>query len=170
MALRWALRYPQQVRRLVLVSATPCFVQQAGWPCAMAAQTLAAFSEALQQNYLQTLRRFLSLQLRGSEQERELLATLRGNLLSRGEPDGAALQAGLEILRDCDLRAALSEISQPTLIVAGVRDTLTPLPASQYLATNLPNARLVAIEGAAHAPFLSHPDEFVEQLVGFLHE
>jgi len=169
-ALRWALRYPQQVSRLVLVSATPCFVQREGWPCAMAAVTLAAFAEALQQNYLPTLRRFISLQLRGSEQERELLANLRGNLLSRGEPDMAALQAGLAILRDCDLRADLPEIVQPALVIAGVRDTLTPLPASQYLAENLPNARLAAIEGAAHAPFLSHPDEFVAQLVGFLHE
>ncbi len=168
-ALRWAMRHPQQVNRLVLVSSTPCFVQQDDWPCAMAAQTLADFSAALQQNYLQTLRRFLSLQLRGSEQERELLAVLRGSLLSRGEPDLAALQAGLEILRDCDLRAALPEVRQPALVIAGVRDTLTPLTASQYLAAQLPNARLAAISGAAHAPFLSHPDEFVEQLVDFLH-
>jgi len=168
-ALRWAMRYPEQVSRLVLVSSTPCFVQREGWPCAMAAQTLAAFSEALQQNYLQTLRRFLSLQLRGSEQERELLAVLRSNLLGRGEPDLAALQSGLMILRDCDLRDVLAEVRQPALVIAGERDTLTPLPASQYLAEQLPDARLAAIKGAAHAPFLSHPDEFVEQLVAFLH-
>lgn len=170
LALRWAMRYPQQVQRLVLVSATPCFVRQADWPCAMAAATLAAFSEALQQHYLQTLRRFLSLQLRGSEQERELLAALRGNLLSRGEPDLSALQAGLAILRDCDLRATLPDIRQPTLVIAGVRDTLTPLPAAQFLAASMPNARLAAIEGAAHAPFLSHPETFVKLLADFLHE
>ena len=169
-ALHWALRHPLQVRRLVLVSATPCFVQQPDWTCAMASNTLRAFSEALGQNYLQTLRRFLSLQLRGSEQERELLATLRGGLLSRGEPDMAALQAGLDILRDCDLRASLPEIHQAALVIAGVRDTLTPLPASQYLATKMPNARLAVIGGAAHTPFLSHPELFVEQLVDFLHE
>ena len=168
-ALRWAMRHPEQVSRLVLVSSTPCFVQREGWPCAMAAATLAAFSEALQQNYLQTLRRFLSLQLRGSEQERELLAVLRSNLLGRGEPDLAALQTGLTILRDCDLRDVLADVRQPALVIAGERDTLTPLPASQYLAERLPDARLVAIKGAAHAPFLSHPDEFVEQLVGYLH-
>ena len=169
-ALRWAMLYPLQVQRLVLVSATPCFVQQADWHCAMAANTLSAFSDALELNYLQTLRRFLSLQLRGSEQERELLATLRGGLLSRGEPDMATLQGGLNILRDCDLRASLPEIHQAALVIAGVRDTLTPLPAAQFLASRMPNARLAEIEGAAHAPFLSHPDEFVEQLVDFLHE
>jgi pimeloyl-[acyl-carrier protein] methyl ester esterase len=169
-ALRWALRYPQQVERLVLVSSTPCFMQQTGWSSAMAADTLAAFSSALQQDYLPTLRRFLALQVRGSEGERELLLTLRHSLLSRGEPDRAALQSGLEILRDCDLRAALPEVVQPALVIAGERDTLTPLPASHYLAAQMPNARLATIRGAAHAPFLSHPDIFVEQLVSFLHE
>lgn len=169
-ALRWAMRFSQQVRQLVLVSATPCFVQQSEWPCAMAADTLAAFAAAFQQDYAATLRRFLGLQVRGGEQERELLLTLRRSLASRGEPDLAALQAGLEILRDSDQRADLPQIMQRTLVIAGVRDTLTPLPALQYLAAQLPNARLAMIEGAAHASFLSHPDEFVKQLVDFLNE
>ena len=169
-ALRWALRQPQQISRLVLVASTPCFVRQADWPCAMAADTLAEFAAALQQNYALTLRRFLALQVRGSERERELLAALRGALLSRGEPDLAALQSGLEILRDCDLRGALPGIVQPALVVCGERDTLTPPQASHYLAAQLPDARLAKIEGAAHAPFLSHPDEFMKHLMSFLHE
>ena len=169
-ALRWALRHPQQVNRLVLVASTPCFMRRVGWECAMAEETLEEFAAALQQNYALTLRRFLALQVRCSERERELLAALRNALFSRGEPDFAALQAGLEILRDCDLRSALPGVKQPTLVIAGERDTLTPPQASQYLAAQLPDARLAAIKGAAHAPFLSHPEEFMEHLVGFLHE
>lgn len=169
-AMRWAARHPQQVSRLVLVASTPCFVRQADWPSAMAAETLAEFAAALQQNYALTLRRFLALQVRGSEQERELLATLRNALFSRGEPDLAALQGGLEILRDCDLRNALPDIKQSALVMAGERDTLTPPQASQYMAAQMPEAQLATISGAAHAPFLSHPDEFVKHVVNFLHE
>lgn len=169
-AMRWAARHPQQVSRLVLTASTPCFVRRADWPSAMAAETLAEFAAALQQNYALTLRRFLALQVRGSEQERELLATLRNALFSRGEPDLAALQGGLEILRDCDLRSTLSDIKQPALVIAGERDTLTPSQASQYIAARMPNASLATISGAAHAPFLSHPDEFVKHVVNFLHE
>ncbi len=169
-ALRWAQRYPEQVSRLVLVSSTPCFLQQTDWPCAMAADTLAAFATALQQDYAQTLRRFLALQVRGGAQERELLASLRRLLSSRGEPDLAALQSGLEILRDVDLRDALLQISQPVLVIAGDRDTLTPMAASQYLSDHLPAARLATIEGAAHASFLSHHELFVKHVAGFLHE
>ena len=169
-ALRWAMREPHKIQRLVLVSSTPCFVQQADWTCAMTAETLAGFAAALAGDHAQTLRRFLALQVRGSERERELLASLRNALFGRGEPDLAALQTGLDILRDCDLRAALPDIAQPTLVIAGVRDTLTPLPASEYMASVMPAARLATIKGAAHAPFLSHPELFIEQLNNFLHE
>lgn len=167
-ALHWAQRYPQQVERLVLVASTPCFVRQPGWDCAMEAATLAAFAAALQQNYAQTLRRFLALQLRGSERERELLTALRAALFSRGEPDLSALRSGLDILRDCDLREVLVEIMQPVLVIAGERDTLTPPQASRHMAEQMAQAELAMMAGAAHAPFLSHPDEFVECMKSFL--
>ncbi len=169
-ALRWAMRQPQQVNRLVLVASTPCFVQRSDWPCAMAAETLVGFDAALRKDYAQTLRRFLALQVRGSEQERELLATLRSMLFSRGEPDLKALHGGLDILRDCDLRSVLPGIEQAALVIAGERDTLTPPSAAQYLASHLPNARLAMIKGAAHAPFLSHPEQFLDYAVDFLSE
>jgi pimeloyl-[acyl-carrier protein] methyl ester esterase len=167
-ALRWALRRPQQVSRLVMVASTPCFVRLADWEHALSAEILEQFAVDLRQNYMQTLRRFLSLQMRGSEQERETLAVLRDALFSRGEPDLDALQAGLEILRGSDLRSALPDVKQPVLVVAGQRDALIPLQAAQYLASNVLNGRLAVIRGAAHAPFLSHPDEFARHVVDFL--
>ena len=169
-ALRWAMRHPQQVTRLVLVATTPSFVQRPDWPCAMAAETLTEFSVALQADYAQTLRRFVALQMQGSDRERELLADVRKHLFSRGEPDVVALQHGLEILRDTDMRAQLKEIAHKTLVIAGERDRLTPLAASTFLAQSLPAARLVKIAGAAHAPFLSDPDIFVQHVTDFMHE
>lgn len=169
-ALRWAQRYPAQVEKLVLVASTPCFVQRADWSCAMAAEVLQAFSDAMTQDYRATLKHFLALQVRGSENERGLLQSLRERLFNRGEPDIAALHGGLEILRDTDLRTQLAQIEQAALVMAGARDTLTPPAASVYLAQALPNACLANIAGAAHAPFLSHPEIFVEQITDFLHE
>lgn len=169
-ALRWAQLEPHKIERLILVSSTPCFVRKADWPCAMAAETLAEFAAALTANHAQTLRRFLALQMRGSDRERELLTGLRAALFSRGEPDLAALQGGLAILRDTDQRAALQDIAKPALVIAGGRDTLTPLAASEHMADAMPNACLASIPGAAHAPFLSHPEQFIEHLKRFLHE
>lgn len=169
-ALRWAAREPLKVQRLVLVSSTPCFVKRDDWQCAMSSETLAGFANALTENYAQTLRRFLALQVRGGDNEREVLVSLRAALFSRGEPDLNALSAGLGILRESDLRCSLPTIAQPTLVIAGERDTLTPPQASQYMAAQLLNAKLAMIKGAAHAPFLSHPEIFVEQIKSFLHE
>lgn len=169
-ALRWAQLEPQKIQRLVLVSSTPCFAQRADWLEAMPLATLAEFAAALTDNPTQTLRRFVALQTRGSDNERALLTRLRNELFAQGEPDWSALQSGLDILRDCDLRDALPNITQPSLVIAGERDTLTPPQASQYMAAALPDAQLVTIAGAAHAPFLSHPEQFIEHLKRFLHE
>ena len=169
-ALRWAMRHPEQVMRLVTVASTPSFVRRAGWDHALSTQTLQEFADSLQHHYVLTLKRFLALQVRGIEREREWLGILRDGLFSRGEPDLADLQSGLGILMDYDLCSALPGIGQPTLVLAGERDTLIPLEASQYLASNLMNGRLAVIGGAAHAPFLSHPGEFVTQVLNFLDE
>ncbi|MBI5626040.1 MAG: alpha/beta fold hydrolase [Nitrosomonadales bacterium] len=167
-ALRWALRHPRQVERLVMVASTPCFVRLDDWRYALSVEILEEFAVNLQHHYALTLKRFLSLQMRGCEQEREVLAILRDGLFSRGEPDMSALQSGLDVLRDSDLRGALPEVRQPTLVLAGERDTLIPHQASQYLASRIPSGRLAMIKGAAHAPFLSHQDEFINHLLDFL--
>ena len=169
-ALHWAMREPQQVARLVLVSSTPCFAAREDWPFGMPHNTLLQFAADLENNHAATLHRFLGLQVRGSDGERELLATLRASLSSHGEPDSDALQGGLAILRDLDLRDALPEIKQPALVIAGERDRLTPPEASHYLAQKMPNARVVEIKGAAHAPFLSHREEFLKQVLDFMDE
>lgn len=169
-ALHWALCEPEKITRLVLVTSTPCFVERDDWPFGIPQHILQQFAADLEKNHTATLRRFLGLQVRGSEGERELLANLRESLFSRGEPDLDSLRGGLQILRDSDLRSVLPQIKQPTLVIAGERDKLSPPEASNYLAQTLPNARVVEIEGAAHAPFMSHRKEFVGHVMEFLHE
>ena len=167
-ALHWAAREPEKIERLAIVSSTPCFAEQDGWLYGMPLTLLQQFAADLEVNYTSTLRRFIGLQVRGSDDERELLARLRQSLFSRGEPDLDALRIGLDILRDADLRAVLPHIEQPTLVIAGARDKLTPLEASRHMVQMMPDARLVEIRGAAHAPFLSHPDIFDEYVKRFL--
>jgi len=169
-AMQWAMREPEKVQKLIVVTSTPSFTNRDDWMFGIAGEVLQKFAAELEQNHAATLRRFLSLQLRGSESERELLSKLREQLFSRGEPDMSALRGGLEILRDADQRAELQFIKQETLVIAGQRDKLTPPEASHYLEQVIPNARLVEIEGSAHTPFLSHPDIFIEHVKRFLHE
>jgi pimeloyl-[acyl-carrier protein] methyl ester esterase len=167
-ALAWARAHPRRIRRLVLVATTPKFVADAGWPHAMERGTLARFADELGVAYRLTLQRFLSLQVQGSEDGRATLAALRHQLFAHGEPDAAALRDALGALAATDVRDAVRDIAQPTLVIGGDRDTLSPLPASEWLADAMPDARLLTIRGAAHAPFLSHRTAFAAAVAEFL--
>jgi len=161
-ALNAALRHPRKVASLVLVGATPKFVQAPDWPHAMPTEVFADFAHSLTQDYRATLLRFLSLQAGGNESARALLKQLRAGMFAHGEPQPEALAAGLAILEQTDQRARLAEIQVPALVVHGSHDRLAPPAAGEYLAAQLPAARLLRVEGAGHAPFLSHAALFAD--------
>ena len=156
------------IRRLVLIATTPRFVAGPDWRHGLASEVVEEFAGELERDYQGLVRRFLSLQARGDEQASALLRTLRAQVFARGEPDRAALRAGLDILRRADLREAACRIGVPTLVVAGERDRLTLPGAASWLAGHIPGARLVMIPGAGHAPFLSHPQRCLAACVEFL--
>ena len=159
-ALQWALDQPGAVAKLILVSTTPCFVARNDWLHAMSAETLRRFGDELAAAYEPTLRRFMTLQLQGAEPAREVVAGLRAQLGARGMPTRQGLADALSALSAIDLRSQVGAIRQPALVIAGDRDTLVPPGAGAWLAATLPAARLASIPGAAHVPFLSHPDFF----------
>jgi pimeloyl-[acyl-carrier protein] methyl ester esterase len=161
-ALHAALHYPHKVAKLVLVGTTPKFVQAPDWPHAMPTEVFAGFARSLTQDYRVTLLRFLSLHAGNNASARALLKQLRADMFAHGEPQPEALAAGLAILEQTDLRARLAEIHVPALVVHGSHDRLAPPAAGEYLAAQLPDARLLRVEGAGHAPFLSHATLFAD--------
>lgn len=163
-ALAWARRHPAHVERLMLVCTTPSFVTRPGFDCAMEPQTLERFGDELAIAYKLTLQRFLTLQVQGSDAGRATLATLRARLFERGAPPPEAVRETLRLLMATDLRDVVARIATPAVVVSGARDTLAPAAASQWLARHLPHARYRDIEGAAHAPFLSHPQAFLDAI------
>ncbi|MDA1107287.1 MAG: pimeloyl-ACP methyl ester esterase BioH [Proteobacteria bacterium] len=163
-ALQLAAQHPERVNKLVLVASTPKFVNAPDWEHGVAADTLDEFVRALASDYRSCIKRFLALQLRGSAHAAQTLRRLDAIAFRYGEPDRRALSAGLELLRDSDLRSELGGITCPSLVIAGERDTLTPPDAQRYLAAHLPQAHLSVIPRAGHAPFLSHAPEFLRAL------
>ncbi len=161
-----ARRAPERVSALVGVAASPCFVQRENWTLAMAPEVLAQFGESLARDPDGTIGRFLALQFHGVEGGRELQRTLRSALSRRPPPLPRALRTGLSLLAESDLRSTLAALEQPRLWILGERDRLVP-PA---LAEALPPAvRIRRLEGAGHAPFLSHPDAVATAVTELLH-
>jgi pimeloyl-[acyl-carrier protein] methyl ester esterase len=165
-ALDAALRHPTRVAGLVLVGATPKFVQSPEWLAGMSPDVFAGFTDSLRQDYRGTLQRFLSLQAGSDEAGRAVIKRLRREMFAHGEPKPEALTAGLSILEHSDLRPRLAEIRVPTLVLQGTHDRLVPPAAGEFLARHIPRARLVSMAGMGHAPFLSQPEAFLETLRG----
>jgi pimeloyl-[acyl-carrier protein] methyl ester esterase len=167
-ALELARRHPEFVNALVLVATTPKFLAGDGWEHGMRPDVLDGFARSLAGDYHGTVQNFLALQALGDEHAGQALRSLRSQLASHGEPDPRALAAGLEILRDADLRDDLPRIAQPALVIAGDRDRVTPPSAGSALAAALPSARFCLVERAGHAPFLSHAGEVLREVLPFL--
>ncbi len=163
-----AQKNPQAVKKLVLVSATPKFIRSDDWPWAMEPEVLDQFARDLEHDYAATLRRFLSLQV-AVQADRLALSRLRAELFRYGEPDTAALRAGLRLLKEEDRRAMLPAIQAPALVIHGKLDRLVPVGAACYLSEHLPQAQLEIVAGSGHAPFLSHSAIFLKKLKDFLH-
>lgn len=169
MALAWARRHPQQVAKLILVSTTPRFVAAPDWSHGMDGTAFSGFAGAVSANPAEALRRFLLLETQGDAQAREVARKLEAALATRPVADRSVLMHTLDWLRDTDLRATLSAIRQPALVVHGDRDRITPPAAGEYLARQLPDAHLEWMPGAAHAPFVSDPDGFSRRVAAFCH-
>jgi pimeloyl-[acyl-carrier protein] methyl ester esterase len=155
-----------RLAKLVLVGATPRFVQAPEWPCAQSPDLLDGFAAAVAADPRAALRRFAALLNQGDERARELTRSLTA-LINERIDDDTTLAAGLTELRDTDLRKSAVVVRLPTLLIHGERDPLMPLAAGRWLAEHMENARLEVFPGAAHAPFLSQPDRFVETLQRF---
>lgn len=167
-ALQAAWQAPERVAALVLMTATPRFVQAPDWPAAMSVATLAQFHDHLLADPQATLERFLALQVRGDEQARQRLRNLRTQLATQPPPVPEALAVGLQRLAEDDQRPRLPDLQQPLLWLFGERDTLVPAGVAQSLARCCPNSQHQIIAGAAHAPFLSHPTATLAAIHKFL--
>jgi len=169
LALRWAAVAPQQVERLILIAATPCFVRCADWEHGMEAAVLDDFAHDLAADPAAALQRFVALQAHGDAAGRAVARELQA-CLKEAPPQAAALTAGLQLLNTTDLRTQLAAVKQSTLVLHGGRDAITPPAAGAWLAQALPAARLTMLPAAAHAPFVSDPPAFARRVAEFCDE
>ena len=157
-----ATDHPDEISGLTLVSSNPCFVSKHNWDCGIDASVFEQFSQSLKKDFSGTIRRFLSLQVKGSDSGRLVLRGLREKILQQPRPDEANLDAGLAILKQVDLRSQLKKIKLPLNWVFGAQDGLV----KKQLAKELDNSEV--INNAGHAAFLSHTEEFTQQLIKIL--
>jgi 3-oxoadipate enol-lactonase len=116
----------------------------------------------------------------------ETLASLAPSLVGELVGDDPDI-GGMALARDCmaavpektyratmlalmgfDLRHALKDIAMPTLVLSGSKDNNAPAPMMAKMASYIPSAEYIEIEGAGHLVNLERPKAFNAALDQFL--
>lgn len=157
------------LEKVIFVATTPSFTKRKGWESAVELSVFNDFSNDLKTDYKKTLKRFLSLQTRGSDLAREERRELSHQLSTRGEPNIKALEKGLKILSDTDLRSNKTN-KIPAMIILGDKDTLVPLSVSNEFEKTFPNLKKLVLDKTGHAPFISNPELCADKIKNFINE
>jgi len=163
-----ALNRPDAIRRLILVGSTPCFVNKPDWPLGIEPDHWREFAQNVNADYKHAMLQFMTLQCMKANDARATIRELRASFDLKPTPTQTTLQRALHIMLESDLRNEVHNIRRPTLLIHGDRDTLAPVQAAHWMMKELPMGFLRVMAGAAHAPFLSHSDQFIETLNQFL--
>jgi pimeloyl-[acyl-carrier protein] methyl ester esterase len=170
-ALKYYEKYPKNVTRLFLVASTPCFINTKNWNLGVEESLLNKFYDQLVGSWSKTLSQFFMLQLIGSNNRKEVMKQLHEAFITKTPPKIKSLKSALEILKKTDLTKTISNIKVPTVIIAGDCDRLTPIGASIFMQSKIQNSKLKIFKSAGHIPFLSHPKDFIKEvLLSFNHK
>ena len=101
----------------------------------------------------------------------EVLPDASGVVLARdcmADVPEASYRASMLALLGFDQRNALKDIKIPTLVLSGSKDKNAPAPMMAKMATYIPTANYVELEGAGHLVNLERPQAFNAALDQFL--
>ncbi|GAA0411457.1 pimeloyl-ACP methyl ester esterase BioH [Cocleimonas flava] len=188
-------KIPEKIQSLTLVASTLRFSQDESaeslWPHAMSLKVLNNFAINLHKDTEGTLKRFIALQFMGvagsKEIQRELIqdicpaedkaASSKKVPQSGGVTSGVkigiksgvtsdSLALGLKLLAESDFRNSVSQHPQHWLFAG--KDRLIPADVINDLKSLRSDAQITLLENAGHAPFMTHPDEFVRAVSTFI--
>ena len=155
-AMSLAIRMPEFVEKLILMSTTPCFVEKKDWPYGVNKQFFSNFELETKQNLNNTLLKFFLIQTRDINDSKNVMRFLKNKFIEIRDDNKSSMQSALNVLKETDLRNEVKKIDKPTLIIAGDKDRLTSSKASIWLYEKIKGASLKEIKGANHMPFISN--------------
>jgi 3-oxoadipate enol-lactonase len=143
-ALWFALRYPQMVKRLVVINSFPRFRKRFTINFGVKLATGVPFRLLWPVRRLGNVIGLLADQVTRDDRERfwKAISTVSADAYARR----------LQLIKDLDLESRLSEIETPTLFIAGEKDLLiASVLEARAMAARMPNARVTVVKGAGHA-------------------
>jgi non-heme chloroperoxidase len=168
--IRFATKYKNEhINKLALFgAAAPCEVHRDDFPYGLPIETLNSLIELNSTNRPQLIEEFGKL-FAASE---TALPKNISDWLARIQFQSSqyAMEQGLYIIRDSDLRNDLEKITIPTAIFHGKLDKLCPFELAEQLHQGIPNSKLVVFENSGHALFLEERLKFNDELIKFIED
>ena len=167
LAMQAALDPESDISSLTLVSPTPKFTQSDDWSTGVPQRNFERLERLIARDFFRGWKQFLSWQVSHLEHDsanhwiESTIDRFQSFSLSQ-----SALQSGMDVLVNTDLRNRIRLLHHPTQIVAGRLDTIIPLEASQWLQQRLSNARIHQLE-VGHAIPLLASTELANLIAGF---
>ena len=149
---------PAQLRSVTTIATAPAFVASSREAPGLNPTTFTLFCDSLRQNPLATLKRFASLQAKGSADEKALAKALRAQIAAINPQ---VLIDSLNWLGNCQQQPLWCEVTLPRLHLFGGGDALI----NNAIASDIKHSAI--IPAAGHAPLLSQPAALAAQLQNF---
>ncbi|KZM39998.1 hypothetical protein OA92_18220 [Marinomonas sp. SBI22] len=155
------------VKGLITIATSPAFVQTHDWQLAMPLQDFEAFEQLIAKDAAMGLKRFIALQTKGGLEA----SRVRKQLASWVEPGvymSLALEGGLRLLKDLDVRRELEILDMPSLHILGEHDALVDTSWPRMIKNECVPIEYKILEGCAHQPFLEDLNLLYPHIENFL--
>jgi len=160
---QWLTKYPHEAAAVVLAQTSPAFGKADGdWQKQFIEARLGPLDRG---ETMETLAPSLVKELVGDHPDTGGMQVARNCMASVPE---ASYRAMMLALLGFDQRKALGDIAVPTLVLSGSKDKNAPAPMMAKMATYIPSATYIELEGAGHLVNLEQPRAFDAALAQFL--
>lgn len=163
-AILLAFKFPKKVKKLILFSSSPRFVQGNRWS-GISELEVNKFISLYKKNFYSLFKYFIYLVIypSNSNSYKECLIKNSINL----KKNSSLLFGYLKILFESDIRSEYERIKVPVFHILGNRDIIVKSKPSDILALN-PKAIIHVIPEAGHLAFLTHENHFYSRLFRFI--
>ena len=159
-----ANREPDRFAKLVLLTPSPCYIDDDGYRGGFSREDIDELLEALESNYLGWSATMAPV-IMGTPDRPELGEELT-NSFCRTDPAIARVFARATFLSDN--RADLAEVTVPTLVIQCAQDAIAPPEVGQFTHEQIKGSRLVTLDAIGHCPQLSAPEATAGAITAFV--
>ena len=166
--IRFAAKYNNEhISKLALFgAAAPCEVHKDDFPYGLPVDVLNTLIELNSANRPQLIEEFGKLFAATETALPKAISDWLAGL--QFQSSQYAMEQGLIMLRDSDLRNDLDKITIPTAIFHGKLDKLCPFDLAEQLHNGITNSTLISFEKSGHALFLEEREKFNDELIKFI--